>query len=237
MGYQLVLQSNPSHTTPSYPPPSTPSHPLSLLPPSQVRCLTLPARQYFAFRFLGILSRVIQRYSSYSSHGHGGHSQSGHGGHGAVVSPKGGHFSHKGNQRSLGSQGGSVGRSQGGSQGGSWGRGLKLATHGSEFNIHTGKELWALRFHDCVFSGMFFDRLMDALHRLPAVQALHFGQSKGRGRKGGAGAMLDESFGQVLGTLPPWIKWVTLDNVLSPGALRMLVMYLHAKQLQVRTTG
>ena len=152
------------------------------------------------------------------------------------MSPKGGHFSHKGNQRSLGSQGGSVGRSQGGSQGGSWGRGLKLATHGSEFNIHTGKELWALRFHDCVFSGMFFDRLMDALHRLPAVQALHFGQSKGRGRKGGAGAMLDESFGQVLGTLPPWIKWVTLDNVLSPGALRMLVMYLHAKQLQVRNT-
>jgi hypothetical protein len=113
---------------------------------------------------------------------------------------------------------------------------LKLATHGSEFNIHTGKELWALRFHDCVFSGMFFDRLVDALHRLPAMQALHFGQSKaGRGRKGGSGAMLDESFGQVLGTLPPWIKWVTLDNVLSPGALRMLVMYLHAKQLQVRT--
>ena len=86
----------------------------------------------------------------------------------------------------------------------------------------------AARSYDVRMVGDFAERLNNSLHNLPTVQSIIIsnGALHRPARAGRAGEVDEHATRTIVSDCPPWVKWLTFDNALSPDALREVALLL-----------
>ena len=86
---------------------------------------------------------------------------------------------------------------------------------------------WTLGFENSSFAGEFAETLVQTLYRCPIIRALSFSRREKSRRRNSLSKDDDNKGSRLLvnlaGSLPPWVSWLTFDNVLSKKALAALI--------------
>lgn len=104
-------------------------------------------------------------------------------------------------------------------------------------NLH-----WTLGFTNSSFAGEFSETLVQALYRCPMIRGLSFARnaewkvisSMDKGSEADDGSAL---LANLAGSLPPWVSYLTYDNILNDRAVKALVAILETMEKLIAGQG